>query len=83
MGGDKTFQRDRSVHTKKKIPNHILFKENFKKEYRGTELIRRFKIFLEDSVTWIKSHHNVYTKCYLKTAQNFREKAFLYKTQRG
>lgn len=68
MGGDNTFQRDRSDQTKRKIPNHILFKEDFKK-YRGIELIRRFKIFLEDSVSYLD--------------QNFRKKTFLHKTQRG
>lgn len=50
MGGDNTFQRDRREHTKRKILNHILFKGELK-AYRGLELIRRFKIFLEDSVS--------------------------------
>lgn len=54
------------MYIKKKILNYILFKENFKKEYRGIELIRRFKIFLEDLVIWIKLYYNVYIKCYLK-----------------
>lgn len=55
MGRDNTFQRDRRECTEEDVLFYIstYIIQRRLKTYTGIELIRRFKIFLEDAVSYL------------------------------